>query len=301
MLSPGYPEVANLMGSMLSIAGNRHGILIHALCIMSNHVHADCAGPTGPTARANCGLRELRLSCLRAPAEGRSSAGRTGMKPYAIMLLVLLLQPGCADETDGWICGNGYCEAGENGTSCPADCSAYTSCGNDVCDFDESLDTCPADCGYWAGCSSHAECAADEFCYNRGCEMALGRKYRVTIVSGGTATSKPNGEDWDVGGGAPDLFVSFGIEGGERCSTSVANNSFSAAWNESCEFVIDAGDAFTVWLIDEDLYDDDVAVWWKWEGIDDLVNLIWSNGSNYTLAASDMPLETVTLRVTPTF
>ena len=35
MLSPGYPEVANLMGYMLSIAANRHGILIHALCVMS--------------------------------------------------------------------------------------------------------------------------------------------------------------------------------------------------------------------------------------------------------------------------
>ena len=47
MLSPGYPEVANLMGYMLSIAANRHGILIHALCVMSNHVHADCTDPHG--------------------------------------------------------------------------------------------------------------------------------------------------------------------------------------------------------------------------------------------------------------
>ena len=30
MLSPGYPEVADLMGYTLSIAANRHGILIHA-------------------------------------------------------------------------------------------------------------------------------------------------------------------------------------------------------------------------------------------------------------------------------
>ena len=40
-------EVANLMGYMLSIAANRHGILIHALCVMSNHVHADCTDPHG--------------------------------------------------------------------------------------------------------------------------------------------------------------------------------------------------------------------------------------------------------------
>ena len=47
MLSPSYPEVANLMGYMLSIAANRYGILVHSLCIMSIHVHADCTDPNG--------------------------------------------------------------------------------------------------------------------------------------------------------------------------------------------------------------------------------------------------------------
>ena len=47
MLSPGYPEVANLMGYMFSTAANRYGILVHSLCVMSNHLHADCTDPNG--------------------------------------------------------------------------------------------------------------------------------------------------------------------------------------------------------------------------------------------------------------
>jgi len=44
------------------------------------------------------------------------------------------------------ICGNGACEAGENATSCPADCGGGTKCGNGICEQGESVG-CPADCG----------------------------------------------------------------------------------------------------------------------------------------------------------
>ena len=47
MLSPGYPEVANLMGYMFSTAANRYGILVHSLCVMSDHLHSDCTDSNG--------------------------------------------------------------------------------------------------------------------------------------------------------------------------------------------------------------------------------------------------------------
>jgi hypothetical protein len=44
----------------------------------------------------------------------------------------------------GPACGNGTCEAGEDSTSCAADCTG--TCGNGVCDAGETTATCAADC-----------------------------------------------------------------------------------------------------------------------------------------------------------
>lgn len=60
----------------------------------------------------------------------------------------------CSQVCDG-ACGNGECEAGEDGDSCPDDCAAY--CGNKECDYGEvcikqqctdqtECAACPGDC-----------------------------------------------------------------------------------------------------------------------------------------------------------
>ena len=61
-------------------------------------------------------------------------------------------------------CGNGVCEAGENGESCPNDCDAVPSCGDGACSGEESCSSCAADCGACEG-----GCCEDNGGGNPGC------------------------------------------------------------------------------------------------------------------------------------
>ena len=46
------------------------------------------------------------------------------------------------------LCGNGFCEAGENETSCSLDCRSNKAvCGNSFCETGENPANCPYDCG----------------------------------------------------------------------------------------------------------------------------------------------------------
>jgi hypothetical protein len=69
--------------------------------------------------------------------------------------VLLTLSTGCrqttvvASERDvsNPVCGNGLCEAGEDQTSCAADCPVVLpGCGNGVCEADEAAASCPNDC-----------------------------------------------------------------------------------------------------------------------------------------------------------
>ncbi len=52
----------------------------------------------------------------------------------------------------GSTCGNGACGAGEDCSSCPADCGVCAgNCGNNVCDGGETCNSCPGDCGSCGG------------------------------------------------------------------------------------------------------------------------------------------------------
>ena len=74
----------------------------------------------------------------------------------------------CGNVTPPVQCGNGVCEPGETGQTCPQDCGPPKPvCGDGICDPNtESSATCPADCGTppQAACKSKADCAADEVC-----------------------------------------------------------------------------------------------------------------------------------------
>jgi hypothetical protein len=60
-----------------------------------------------------------------------------------------LLPRTCEAQESSYKCGNGVCEIGENGHSCPLDCSAEEGeCGNNVCEGREDCVTCPSDCGF---------------------------------------------------------------------------------------------------------------------------------------------------------
>ena len=73
------------------------------------------------------------------------------------------------------------------------------------------------------GCST---CAAPG-----SCEAALPGRYRIILASVAVPTRKPDGTDWDVGGGAPDLYVVIKVDGATVLAMSaVADDTFSASF-----------------------------------------------------------------------
>jgi hypothetical protein len=82
--------------------------------------------------------------------------------PYAVVLARTTLRPDAEPDP----CGDGVCEAGEDCTSCPADCPSGTtaSCGNGVCEAGSGEDclSCAADCaGKQNGKPSGRFCCGD--------------------------------------------------------------------------------------------------------------------------------------------
>jgi hypothetical protein len=69
-------------------------------------------------------------------------------------------------------------------------------------------------------------------------------------------TTKPGGEAWDVGGGAPDPFAELTIEGVSQGVSSTINDTFAAQWPDpvpSWTVTITAGSSVRVDAWDEDV------------------------------------------------
>src|SRR5262245_37496572 len=73
-----------------------------------------------------------------------------------------------------------------------------------------------------AGCALQEDCAALEFCDTGTCATVTGRSFLVVAVSGSAST----GADWDAGGGAPDPFVVFSLDGEAQCATDTDDDTF---------------------------------------------------------------------------
>ena len=77
-----------------------------------------------------------------------------------LFVLFAALTSACGGKNDdGPVCGNDACEAGEDATSCAADCAA--SCGNGTCDSGETTANCSADCPA-ATCNNNGTCNTGE-------------------------------------------------------------------------------------------------------------------------------------------
>lgn len=70
----------------------------------------------------------------------------------------------CTTDT----CGNGACDPGEDGYTCPKDCFSPGLCGNHWCDSLENYANCPSDCSAcWACGNLHVD--PGEECDQGGC------------------------------------------------------------------------------------------------------------------------------------
>jgi hypothetical protein len=146
------------------------------------------------------------------------------MRGYVLVLLVV----GCTDS-------------GGDGDSV---------CGDGRCDLNE---VCPSDCDQTPACTTSPDnCVGETICVASTCVAAFPRVYRFTNVAVAMPTTNPNnGQSWDIGGGAPDLYL--GDSTGARLS-NVVQDQFSATFPGPFEVMLVAGATLRL-----DVWDDDVT------------------------------------------
>lgn len=168
---------------------------------------------------------------------------------------------GCAADDDGGggpACGDAVCNAGETTATCAVDCPAGGPfCGDGTCNGNESVSSCAADCGTTPCSASPDNCTGETICISGKCEAAFPRVYQIANVVVSVPTTNPNnGSDWDIGGGAPDLFL--GDQNGTAFS-SVVQDQFSATFAGPFEVSLVAGTALRIDVWDEDISSNDFA------------------------------------------
>ena len=132
---------------------------------------------------------------------------------------------------------------------------------------DDDDDESPIQCRQEGECRGHGDCGNDQLCDLGQCVNAYGTMYTLTINNGVVPPRDGNGDAWDFGGGAPDLFVVV-EHAGQRCRSFTARDEFEPNWFHSCELVVRRGEVFRFDLWDEDALDDDwVAAWAIEDGI----------------------------------
>lgn len=114
-------------------------------------------------------------------------------------------------------------------------------------------------------CTPEADPCADvgcSLCASPGaCETALPRRYRVAPFSASVPTTKPDGSSWDVGGGAPDLFVWVEVDGSVVLPmTAVADDTFAAMFTGSfADVTLVSGSEIVMEVRDQDVTGSDGA------------------------------------------
>jgi len=177
--------------------------------------------------------RDNALATMNALVEARATVARCAI------MLVLVACGGGNDERV--ICGDGLCEPPETSSTCILDCQIPPACT-----------TAPD------------SCAGDQICTSSGgCVAAFPRVYALTQISVSVPTTNPaTGESWDVGGGAPDLYL--GDQAGMPLTTAISD-SFNALFSGPLEIQLDAAGAtvrLDIW--DEDATTPDPAFFCVW-------------------------------------
>jgi len=202
------------------------------------------------------------------------------MNAHALMVLSLLMASLGCDQGSGR-------PPGDSDADTDADADADADADTDT-DVDEPE------------CTKHSHCDSDELCWYEECENALDRKYRFTVLDAEVGTHTPDGDTWDMGGGAPDLAVALYFDGDEPLWTSTVDDSFSPTWDQYADLVMESGGTFYVELWDIDTSSHDFAAGWYWEGNDALVWLARTEGEEFSVDDSSGTIE-VWMSVEPRF
>ncbi|MBL9016740.1 MAG: hypothetical protein JNL83_21310 [Myxococcales bacterium] len=178
-----------------------------------------------------------------------------------LVIASCLLFSSCAGDDgggDGSSCGDGVCGLGESQATCAVDCTGTNPrCGDGVCNGTETASSCAADCTSSACTTSPDNCTGETLCVGGSCVAAFPRVYAITGVSVSVPTTNPNnGQTWDVGGGAPDLFL--GNSNGVAFSGVVADQ-FSATFAGPFDVQLVAGATLRIDVWDEDVTTHDAA------------------------------------------
>lgn len=103
-------------------------------------------------------------------------------------------------------------------------------------------------------CSAAADsCTGESICVSGSCAAAYPRVYALTGLQLMAPTTKPDGSGWDVGGGAPDLFVEIAVNDALVAETLVQGDSFSAAFAGPFRVSLIAGASLELRMLDEDV------------------------------------------------
>lgn len=109
-------------------------------------------------------------------------------------------------------------------------------------------------------CSESADtCVGETVCVAGSCVAAYPRIYAISSINVTVPTTKSDGTPWDIGGGAPDLFVQVNVNGTLTGISSVKADAFSASFAGPFPAPLIAGSTLVLSALDEDLTVDDPA------------------------------------------
>ncbi|MBK8591143.1 MAG: hypothetical protein IPN77_18850 [Sandaracinaceae bacterium] len=180
--------------------------------------------------------------------------------------------PSCGPSTCATCCRpNGTCApTGQLDTECGSAGLACTSCGAGTCSAAGACVAPPTGCSVSLPsvgpasdtCTGAEICICpngpDSECSGTGtCVVASGRMYLVELDYVYADTTNPQGDAWDIAGGAPDPFAVLRVNDVVRGTSTAIDDTFDAQWFPAPAWTVTltAGSSVRV-----DAYDEDTTV-----------------------------------------
>lgn len=126
-------------------------------------------------------------------------------------------------------------------------------------------------------CNQHETCDWDEFCHEGRCRDGFERPFEIGIGGGDAGLTHPDGYAWDGDDTPPDLLVEMTTDV-EVCWTHTEWDTYEPQWWVACDMWISRDPVLYIDVWEQDGSIDEYATSWVWEGKQDLIELIRTNG-----------------------